>query len=85
MKNSIQVKVKQPEFDIALARVNSSRGACARAIDLSEQWFSKVANGEESVSPKVRQRIIDYLNVDAAIGYSFDDIFFIENVTNGTY
>ena len=72
MMNNVKVKVKQPDFDKFLARLNLSRGKLAELVGVNNALISRIANKQEAVSAKTRSKLLDVL------GCSFDDIFFIK-------
>ena len=56
-----------------LIRKNKSQNWFAQRIEVSSGYMSQLMNGSRSPSPKVRERILNYL-----ADYNFDDLFIIK-------
>lgn len=82
-KPELKIKVRQPEYSLAMARTNLTQKEIAVLAGVSEVWYSNMVRGLVGISPKVRRKVIALLK-DRRIPAKFDDIFFIENGTTVT-
>lgn len=73
----IRVRVNRKNFDIALIRHNLSQADLARKMSYSAVYVSNVLNNRREPSAQMRRLILEYLP-----GYTFDDLFIIEQVEN---
>lgn len=64
------VQLKQPEFDILLARKNVAKQQVASSIGVSPSSITRICSGDP-VSARMRRVLIEYL------GCAFEDIFLI--------
>lgn len=69
----VKVRLKRQAFDIALVKQNLSQRRLALKLGMSRAYLSQVATGKRQPSAFLRQRLLDFFK-----GYSFDDLFAIE-------
>jgi DNA-binding XRE family transcriptional regulator len=74
----VRVKVNQRAFEIALSKENLSQRDLAEQIGFSRSHMSYIITGKREPSPTMRRLILEHLN-----GYTFDDLFIIEEGGNG--
>ena len=69
----IRVRVNRSNFYVALIRHNLSQADLARKMSYSAVYLSNVLNNRREPSAHMRRLILENLP-----GYSFDDLFIIE-------
>ncbi|MBI2849788.1 MAG: helix-turn-helix transcriptional regulator [Chloroflexi bacterium] len=74
----VRVKVNQRAFEIALSKENLSQRDLAERIGFSRSHMSYIITGKREPSPTMRRLILEHLK-----DYTFDDLFFIEEGSNG--
>ncbi len=74
----VRVKVNQHAFEVALSKKNLSQRDLAEMIGFSRSHISFIINGKREPSAVMRRAILEHLN-----GYTFDDLFIIEEGHNG--
>jgi transcriptional regulator with XRE-family HTH domain len=74
MSKQIRVFVRQDELALLMARSHISQNGLARALKLSTGYVSQLTRGTRCPSPKLRQRLQQFLKVD-----DFDALFRIES------
>jgi transcriptional regulator with XRE-family HTH domain len=68
----IKVRVNQDAVQLAMAKRNMSQNMLAIRAGISSGYISQIMCGTRYPSPRVRQKILDVLDMD------FDDVFLIE-------
>lgn len=66
----MKVKLKSDVISQIIAKKNISQNGVAKYIGTSNGYFSQMMTGKRNPSPKMREKILKYLN-----DYKFDDLF----------
>lgn len=66
--------LKNKSMEKILIRKNKSQNWFAHRIEVSSGYMSQLMKGSRCPSPKVRERIMNYLT-----DYDFDDLFIIKS------
>lgn len=74
----VKVKVNRQAFKVALAKHNLTQCEFAERIGFSRSHLSYTLSGNREPSPLMRRTILEKLE-----GYTFDDLFIIEESKNG--
>ena len=74
----VRVKVNQRAFEVALSKKNLSQRDLAELIGFSRSHVSFIINGKREPSAVMRRLILEHL-----CDYTFDDLFIIEDGSNG--
>ena len=74
----VRVRVNQRAFEIALLKTNLSQRDLAELIGFSRSHMSYIITGKREPSATMRRLILEHLH-----GYTFDDLFSIEENGNG--
>lgn len=74
----IKVKLNRHTFEVAMTRKNLSIRDLAELIGFSRSHVSHIVSGRKTPSPLMRRLILKHLR-----GYTFDDLFIIEDDKNG--
>ncbi|MEL7562563.1 helix-turn-helix transcriptional regulator [Dehalogenimonas sp. 4OHTPN] len=69
----VKVRLKRQEFDVALVKRNLSQRRLAIKLGMSRAYLSQIVTGKRQPSAFMRERLLDFFK-----GYSFDDLFAIE-------
>jgi len=74
----VKVSLNRQALEVAMTRKNLSQRDLAEKIHFSRSHLSHIINGKREPSPLMRRLILEQLK-----GYTFDDLFVIENGKSG--
>jgi transcriptional regulator with XRE-family HTH domain len=74
----VRVKLNQTAIEVAMSRQNLSQRDLAAKIGFSRSHVSHIINGRREPSPGLRRLILEQFQ-----GYTFDDLFIIEDGRKG--
>ena len=74
----LKVVLNRNNFEKAVTRRNLSRKGLAQELGVSRCYLSRVVCGRIEPSAAIRQRLLEYFK-----DHSFDDLFTIEENSNG--
>jgi transcriptional regulator with XRE-family HTH domain len=74
----VKVKLNQTAIEVAMSRQNLSQRDLAAQIGFSRSHLSHIINGRREPSPSMRRLILEQFQ-----GYTFDDLFIIEDCSKG--
>jgi transcriptional regulator with XRE-family HTH domain len=74
----VRVKLNQTAIEVAMSRQNLSQRDMAAKIGFSRSHVSHIINGRREPSPGLRRLILEQFQ-----GYTFDDLFIIEDGRKG--
>ena len=74
----VRVKLNQTAIEVAMSRQNLSQRDMAEKIGFSRSHVSHIINGRREPSPGLRRLILEQFQ-----GYTFDDLFIIEDGRKG--
>jgi transcriptional regulator with XRE-family HTH domain len=74
----VRVKLNQTAIEVAMTRQNLSQRDLAAQIGFSRSHLSHIINGRREPSPGMRRLILEQFQ-----GYTFDDLFIIEDGSKG--
>ena len=74
----VRVGLKKEAFEVAITRCNLSQKALAERLHISRSYLSEIVRGKRKPSAAMRKRFLEYFRE-----YTFDDLFTIEEGSNG--